>query len=836
MKNRLLSNTLIKTALFIGLFVLHLSYANAISTTGISAQTEDSMYLNNNINSAQLINQKIEEEKIQQVNALKDQNQSPIEKIFSSDINTMQAGSSDVNTVILKQIGYDFFQNVSTSGMGKYDGTYKLNIGEKVKVYLWGDSVDVLSLNGSSLISPVADAQVDSQGNLFVPGIGETKADGYSVADVEKSLQTMASRKFSNIKVRISVSDQSDFAVFVYGYVNKPGKVAVGHNSSIIEALAAAGGVNKSGSLRSITYTSSSGQKQKVDLYETIFRGKDSNIRLRPNDRIFVGNIGAVIAIKNGVKIPGIYELSPSENIWNIISYAGGLLPSTDKNVLNIRTYNSQTGERISKDINKNAFASTKLSNGDIVEFRELYGKAENFITLEGNVKQPAIFEYKEGMKLSDILKDKNDLQEETFIYQAVIKRIDGDGQQVKVIPVSLEDFFNGGNNPSLEPRDVITVYKSTNTNFIEVYGCIDRPKQIPYTDTLTLKDVLADIQFIVSANSDANIKDVNNNEELPAEEPAADSENTKMAIAASTSSVLLPSSNVAVEITDKDRNTKTYYLYDIFIQTDQTKSIKINPYDKIMFRPLRENEIIKTVKVSGFVNKPGVYRFVEGKKLADMIEQAGGLDDEADLRGIVFTRASLANKSRKMVEEKNMKDIKLIQGQMASNLRPTQDDTEARMQMMKDIEEDNQNISSQLFGRIALDIKNNDLSKIKKDQNIEIQDGDEIFIPKESNHVTVIGEVYNETSFLYKDGKKAGYYIKMGGGYTPNARRTKIYKIGVNGRAKRTHLLTSNSIEPGDTIVIPRKIRGNDWIDMVTKSLQTIVGMLSSVFILTKI
>ena len=308
------------------------------------------------------------------------------------------------------------------------------------------------------------------------------------------------------------------------------------------------------------------------------------------------------------------------------------------------------------------------------------------------------------------------------------------------------------------------------------------------------------------------------------------------MAIAASTSSVLLPSSNVAVEITDKDQNTKTYYLYDIFIQTDQTKSIKINPYDKIMFRPLRENEIIKTVKVSGFVNKPGVYRFVEGKKLVDMIEQAGGLDDEADLRGIVFTRASLANKSIQMVEEKNMKDIKLIQGQMASNLRPTQDDTEARMQMMKDIEEDNQNISSQLFGRIALDIKDNDLSKIKKEQNIEIQDGDEIFIPKESNHVTVIGEVYNETSFLYKDGKKAGYYIKMGGGYTPNARRTKIYKIGVNGRAKRTHLLTSNSIEPGDTIVVPRKIRGNDWIDMVTKSLQTIVGMLSSVFILTKI
>lgn len=836
MNNRL-SNNIITATLIMGLFLLNILNTNAATSNEINPQSESAMYLNNNINSARLINQKFEEEKIQQLEELQYQNLSNIEKIFSSDINKMQAGSSDVRTIVLKQIGYDFFQNISTSGMGKYDGTYKLNIGEKVKVYLWGDSVDVLSLNGSSLISPVSDAQVDSKGNIFVSGIGETKADGYSVADVEKSLQALANRKFSNIKVRISVTDQSDFAVFVYGYVNKPGKVAVGHNSSIIEALAAAGGVNKNGSLRNITYTTSSGQSQKVDLYQTIFRGKDNNIRLRPNDRIFVSNIGSVIAIKNGVKIPGIYELSSNENIWNIISYAGGLLPSTNKNILNVRTYNSKTGERTSKDINKDNFASTKLSNGDIVEFRELFGKAQNFITLEGNVKQPAIFEYKEGMKLSDILKDKNDLQEETFIYQAVIKRIDGDGQQVKVIPVSLEDFFAGGNNPSLEPRDIITVYKSTNTNFIEVYGCIDRPKQIPYTKTLTLKDVLADIQFIVSSNSDANIKDVNNSEELQKnEEEKTEDDNKKMAIAASTSSVLLPSSNVAVEITDKDQNTTTYYLYDILIQNDRTKSIQINPYDKILFRPLRENEIIKTVKVSGFVKNPGVYRFVDGKKLSDMIEQAGGLDEEADLRGIVFTRAALATKARQMVQEKNQKDIKLIQGQMASNMRPTQEDTEARTQMLKDIEEDNQNISSQLSGRIAFDIKDNDLSKIKKEQNIEIQDGDEIFIPKQSNHVTVIGEVYNETSFLYKDGKKAGYYIKMGGGYTPNARRTKIYKIGVNGRAKRTHLLTSNTIEPGDTIVIPRKIRGNDWIDMVTKSLQTIVGMLSSVFILTKI
>ena len=45
----------------------------------------------------------------------------------------------------------------------------------------------------------------------------------------------------------------------------------------------------------------------------------------------------------------------------------------------------------------------------------------------------------------------------------------------------------------------------------------------------------------------------------------------------------------------------------------------------------------MKTVKISGFVKQPGVYSFVKGQKLIDVIELAGGLDDEADLRGIVF-------------------------------------------------------------------------------------------------------------------------------------------------------------------------------------------------------
>lgn len=50
---------------------------------------------------------------------------------------------------------------------------------------------------------------------------------------------------------------------------------------------------------------------------------------------------------------------------------------------------------------------NTKLRSGDSVEFRELYNTAENIVTIQGNVKHPATYAYKEGMRLSDILKVK---------------------------------------------------------------------------------------------------------------------------------------------------------------------------------------------------------------------------------------------------------------------------------------------------------------------------------------------------------------------------------------------------------------------------------------------
>ena len=749
---------------------------------------------------------------------------SPIEQMFNGK-------EAEVSGKVLLQAGYDLFSsqlNQQTQPTtGKFDNSYRLNIGEKLNVYLYGDSVDVMAISGANLLNPMTKTEVDSKGNLFIQGIGLVPAENRTINDVETAINRLASQKYKSLKVRLTVASGQEFSVFVYGQVNRPGKVLVGNNSSIFDALNAAGGVKKTGTLRNIAYISN-GKTKQVDLYKTLFSANDENIILKPNDKIFVDRIGNVVAIRNGVTVPAIYEVKEGETLQKVISYAGGLLPATQVTEVTLTGYDKNTKQRNANNISWSDAKNTKLKSGDSVEFRELYNTAENIVTIQGNVKHPTTYAYKEGMRLSDILKSEDELLEETFINQAVIRRVSGKDNSIETIPVFLKEFFAGMNDPILQPRDIINVYKNTNSQFVDIYGCVNIPKHLTWTTGMTLNDVMTDIQFL---ESDIDTK--NTSEPEVSFKGSVEENGVQLAAGTSNSNKLIPAENVAVEITSTDGTTQVYYLYDIMINSDRIKSITILPDDKIFFRTLRGNEVMKTVKVSGFVKKPGVYTFVEGKRLTDMLEMAGGLTQEADLRGIIFKRTNLQGKQVELAHKNNDRDIKLVEGRMASAYKPTEGDQQAKLDMLNMLKADDQTLADKYNGQIALNIKSNDLSKIKDLDNIEVQDGDDIYIPRTSNHVSVIGEVYNEQSFVYKKGANAKYYIKEVGGYTPNANKFRLYKVSVNGRAEK--ISNGSNIEPGDTIVVPRRIAGNDWITPICDTLKGIASIIVMAFAINK-
>lgn len=761
----------------------------------------------------------------------KNTSMSPIEQMFNGK-------EEKVVGEPLRQAGYNMFTESSTGATtgGKYSDSYKLSIGEKVNVYTMGESVDIMAMSGTNLISPSMATQVDSKGNLFISGIGVIKAENRTVGEVENEANRLARQKYKSLKVKLTVASGGEFSVFVYGQVNKPGKVLVGNNSSVLDALNAAGGVKKTGTLRNIKYTYASNNMSKnVDLYNALFLGNDGGIILRPNDKIFVGKIGNVAALKNGVTVPGIYEFKDGENLQNLVSFAGGFLPATQVSELTLTGFDTQTKQRLAKNVSWNDAKNTKLTSGDSVEFRELYNTAENIVTIQGNVKHPATYAYKDGMRLSDILKSEDELLEETFINQAVIRRVTGPNNQIETIPVFLKEFFAGMNDPVLKPKDVISIYKNTNSQFVDVYGCINKPKHLTYKSNMTLFDLMPEIQFLESY-TDNNVAEENsskNPETNVAYNGSVEENQTQLLGATANTNKLIPAENVAVEITNNNGDTQVYYLYDIMINSDRIKSISIAPEDKVFFRTLRENEVLKSVKVSGFVKTPGVYKFVEGKHLVDVIKQSGGLKKDADLRGIVFKRNNLKYKQVELARKNNDRDIKLLEGRLASGYKQAESDQQTKMDMISMLKDEKGELDNKYTGQIALNIKNNDLDKISKLDNVELQDGDDIYIPRMSNQVSIIGEVYNEQSFVYKSGAKAKSYIKQVGGYTPNANRFRLYKVGVNGRAEKIH--GWSRLAQGDTIVVPRRIAGNDWLTPLCDTLKGLASILATAFVVTR-
>ena len=91
---------------------------------------------------------------------------------------------------------------------------------------------------------------------------------------------------------------------------------------------------------------------------------------------------------------------------------------------------------------------------------------------------------------------------------------------------------------------------------------------------------------------------------------------------------------------------------------------------------------------------------------------------------------------------------------------------------------------------------------------------GDSIFIPRNPNAISVLGEVLNPTAFEYRKKLTVRSAIELSGGFQDYADKQKVYVIKANGIIEKAsrNIFTKNIIlEPGDTIVVPRKIVTNN-------------------------
>jgi protein involved in polysaccharide export with SLBB domain len=120
------------------------------------------------------------------------------------------------------------------------------------------------------------------------------------------------------------------------------------------------------------------------------------------------------------------------------------------------------------------------------------------------------------------------------------------------------------------------------------------------------------------------------------------------------------------------------------------------------------------------------------------------------------------------------------------------------------------QTIEPENLGRIAGNFSPKSLSSSKT----ILLDGDTVFVPRNPNTINVLGEVLNPIAFEYNKRTTVRSAIDNSGGYQDYADKRKVYVIKANGlieKANRNIFTRNIKLEPGDTIVVPRKIITNN-------------------------
>ena len=134
---------------------------------------------------------------------------------------------------------------------------------------------------------------VRSDGKLSLPLVGEIQASGRTPSQLEKEITEKLKNFITTPEVTVTVEKVNSRKYNVLGEVTKPGSYPLTTETTVMDAIAAAGGfrdfAKKSGVY--VLRKSAGGQEEHLKFnYKDFVKGKDTaqNIKLEPNDTIIV--------------------------------------------------------------------------------------------------------------------------------------------------------------------------------------------------------------------------------------------------------------------------------------------------------------------------------------------------------------------------------------------------------------------------------------------------------------------------------------------------------------------------------------------------------------------
>ena len=202
--------------------------------------------------------------------------------------------------------------------------------------------------------------------------------------------------------------------------------------------------------------------------------------------------------------------------------------------------------------------------------------------------------------------------------------------------------------------------------------------------------------------------------------------------------------------------------------------------------RTIPEWRMYSQVAVLGEFRFPGTYTVRRGEKLSSLIERAGGFTEKAYPRGALFTRESVRElQQRRLMEsiERLERDL-LARGSASLSAAASPEELKAKEAEILQSKELIAKLKTvQATGRMVLEIGS--LEALRNSiYDIELENGDSLFVPENPRSLQALGAVFNQTAFVFDPTKALPDYIEMAGGYTEFADKDRVFVLKVNGSA----------------------------------------------------
>ena len=517
----------------------------------------------------------------------------------------------------LKPFGYDVFANSPQTFAPSMDiaipADYIVGPGDRISVQVFGKENKELEL------------EVTREGAIIFPSYGPFTVAGLTYADMSQLLKAKLKDNVIGVEVIIGMAELRSMRVFVLGEAHKPGPYTLSSLSSITHAIFAAGGISDIGSLRNIQLKRAGKLIKTLDLYDLLINGDSSDdMLLQSGDVVFIEPVGSRVSIEGEVRRPAIYEIVNKDDFSDIISMAGGLLPSAFVKSTIVERFNQQALRSvINIDLTKQSDLSKSVQAGDEIRVLKASTMFDKSITLLGAVSRPGKYQWRDGMKVTDILKgiDSHFLADADLNYSLIIREIDF-AKNIEVLQFDIVKALSNPkstNNVELNSNDKIVIFsqlsKTTNTNL----GL----EQLAFTqDELTnkeqqlAKESFKTKQFWDKYGDDASIEAFSADQQA-----AADTEKLlKQSIEQMTGGEL-----------KEEIDIKQLALF--------SRQRLLLPIIEKLKQQGRSGAPIQLVEVDGAVKYPGIYPLTLNAKVDDLVVAAGGLTESAYLAKAEITR-----------------------------------------------------------------------------------------------------------------------------------------------------------------------------------------------------